>query len=687
MNGWRHLQLAVPLMLALCPRAGIGAFIPENQRLRPTITIHISADGDDAGDGTSAHPFRSLVRAQQAVRAANLSADVVVVLAGGWYRLQEPLRFSAADGGQSGATVTWRATDGAAPVIAGSFAVTGWTLHDAQRQIYVADVPVGIDTRQLWVNERLATPGVVELDRARVSFDAEGVLIDDPQFDYLAGLPSRQRLEVHSTGWFTSRISPVRDVVGRKLLMQQPAWDNNTWGYDTLHAPVGAETSHLFLANSLSFVRGPRQFYLDPEAGKLYLRPEPGTDIRAMRVEFPRLQYLVSIGGSYERPLRDLAFQGIRFSYTSWMGPSSEDGYADQQSGAFMKGMSPARPRDAIRSCVWGCREFETRRNEWSQMPAAVQVSAAERVTFDRVVFAHLGQIALGIGNNPDAHAVGPGLGARSIMVQRSVFNDLAGGAILAGGISRDAHHPADPRMANRDVTIMNNRIETVSQVYHDNSTILSTYVDSVLILHNEISDAPYDGIDIGWGWGVNDVGGNPVYRDARRGYYDHPQNLTYDTPTLHRRARVAYNHIHHIKKLFHDGGAIYNLSASPDTVIAENYIHDIPGRIGLYLDEGSRYVTVRNNVVDGAGVWLNVNTVGDYWPLRVSTNNLAIGNWYSGGRVTGAWEEYYDNRLESNSQVKTGRWPESARRVIENAGIQKNVGEVTSGQVAQPEH
>ena len=89
--------------------------------------------------------------------------------------------------------------------------------------------------------------------------------------------------------------------------------------------------------------------------------------------------------------------------------------------------------------------------------------------------------------------------------------------------------------MANRDVIIINNRIETVSQVYMDNSAILSTYVEGALILHNDIADAPYDGIDIGWGWGINDLGGNPVYRDARRGYYDHPHNLVYDTPTLHR--------------------------------------------------------------------------------------------------------------------------------------------------------
>jgi hypothetical protein len=51
--------------------------------------------------------------------------------------------------------------------------------------------------------------------------------------------------------------------------------------------------------------------------------------------------------------------------------------------------------------------------------------------------------------------------------------------ADLAGGIGRDAHHPSNARMANRNIVIRNNRIRTVSQVYMDNSAILSTYVDS----------------------------------------------------------------------------------------------------------------------------------------------------------------------------------------------------------------
>ena len=355
------------LVLAAWPVCCAAAFIPENQRQIPTITIHVAPVGNDAGDGSEARPFQSLTRAQRAVRSANSNADVIVELADGVYRLSEPLQFRAVDGGQAGTRVIWKAAADASPVIAGSVRITTWKLYDNERHIYVADIPKGVDSRQVWVRSRLAKLASIEVARDSVAFDAEGMTINDPRYDYLATLPAQHRIEVQSTGWFTNRISPVNKIVGRKLLMQQPAWDNNTWGYDALNAPVGAETAHLYLNNALAFLRQPRQFYIDPDGGKLYVRPDDDTAIGQLEVELPRLQYLLAIGGTYERPLRDLAFQGIRFSYTSWLGPSSNDGYADQQSGAFLKGPSAARPHNAHLSCVWGCIEFETRRNDWSQ--------------------------------------------------------------------------------------------------------------------------------------------------------------------------------------------------------------------------------------------------------------------------------------------------------------------------------
>src|SRR3546814_19057208 len=77
------------------------------------------------------------------------------------------------------------------------------------------------------------------------------------------------------------------------------------------------------------------------------------------------------------------------------------------------------------------------------------------------------------IGNDPSANASGVGLGAFDVVVSRNVFTDLAGGAIVAGGVRRDAPPPSDPRMTNRQLSIVNNLTRSVSKDYSDNSSII----------------------------------------------------------------------------------------------------------------------------------------------------------------------------------------------------------------------
>lgn len=649
------------------------------------ITFYVAPTGDDDAGGTAQHPFQTLERAQEAVRAANRDHDVTVELATGIYRLARTLVFRAADGGQGGHTVTWQAAPGASPVLSGALPVTGWKLFDAARHLYVAQTPRRLDARQLWVNDHLMRQGFVEIPRASVTFTRQGIRLHDDRLAHLAALPEQNRLEITATGFFTKRISPVDHIEGDMLVMQQPAWDNNIWGYDALSTPYHPELAHLYLENSLAFVQQPGQWYLDPVAGRLYLRPGDGVNPDSMDVELPRLQVLLAIGNSLDQPVRDLVFRGLRFSHTTWLGPRGPEGYASQQSGSYLVGHALAYPADPLATCHHGCPAFESVRNEWKQMPASVQVSAAEHITFDHDIFAHLGQYALGIGNDADATFSGTGLATGDITVSANVFTDCAGGAVLAGGVQRSAHHPALAQQENRQLIIEDNRIRSVSQDFLDNSAILSTYVTGATIVHNDISDVPYDAIDIGYGWGMHDPGGNPNYRVRMHGY-DWPQNLVYTTPTTHRDVVVAANRIHDAKKLFHDGGAIYNLSASPGTLITENYIFDNHGMIGLYLDEGSRYLTVRRNVVqDPLSEWLNINTVRAAYPLRISPDNTAVDNWHDSSKTGGLWTNYQNDLILQDHLVQGGDWPPEARRIMADAGIRAAAGSVAYGD-AQPE-
>jgi hypothetical protein len=162
---------------------------------------------------------------------------------------------------------------------------------------------------------------------------------------------------------------------------------------------------------------------------------------------------------------------------------------------------------------------------------------------------------------------------------------------------------------------------------------------------------------------------------------YDAKQNLVYDIPTTHRDVVVANNRIHGAKRYFHDGGAIYNLSASPGTLITENYIFDNSKMIGLYLDEGSRYIIVRKNVVhDPEGEWLNINTVHAAYPLRISPDNTATDNWHDSSKVGGLWTNYQNDLILDDHLVTDGNWSAEAQAIMHDAGIEPAAGKVEYG-------
>ncbi|MGN6325416.1 right-handed parallel beta-helix repeat-containing protein [Pseudolysinimonas sp.] len=624
------------------------------------IVIVVSPKGNDHNDGGIRSPLRSLAAAQALARAAALAGrGVQVQLTSGTYQLDKPLTFDARDSGRPGHPVEWTAAPGATPVLSGGSPVSGWRMSDASKNIYVASVPKGHDSRQLYKNDLAAPRASIAIARSDVTVTPSGMDIVNPALDYLATLPDQNRIEVESQDSFTDRYAAVQSISGTTVTMQQPGWQNNNWGYDTLAHPFAG--GQLLLENSAAFLQ-PGQWYLDPTAGRLYYRAASGEDPAAESFVLPRLQSLVQVAGSYARPVHDLTFSKLRFSYSTWLSPGTSIGYADQQNGAFIPRTVP-QPADYLSSCQSGCPLFEGARNSWAQMPAAVQVAAAKTVAFADDTFAHLGQVGLGIGNDAVANGSGTGLGVAGATVHHNLFTDLGGAGVVVGGIAPDAHHPSSPAMTVSDVTVDDNLVTDVAKDYKEMSGILSTYVSHAVISHNEVSNLAYDGIDIGWGWGANDPGGSPDYQN--RGLYAYQP--VYTTPTTLKDTQVTDNLIHGTKKVFHDGGSLYNLSANPGSVFSGNYIYDNRHTVGLYLDEGSRYVTEKDNVVQDSGVWVFTNASS----TNNTSDNLIQHNWFNGGvqQTPGAAE--HRNQIVDNVQVTGTAWPVDAQQVIAAAGIE----------------
>jgi hypothetical protein len=644
-----------------------GVFVVSTSPAQAAPTEHVivvappgTENASDSGPGTFGRPLATLREAQRRARleAAKGTRDVTVHLRGGTYRLTEPLRFDAADSGRGGRTVTWRGAQGTS-VLSGAQPVTGWELDDAATGVYKAHVGTGFDTRQLYVDGAVAQRARIPLARTDITLNATGFTLNNPDLAYLATLPDQQRIDFQAMQSFTNRFAPVQSISGTTVVMQQPAWDNNTYGYDSIQSPFRTPT--YFLLNSKRFLDEPGEWYLDTTAGTLYYKPLPGQDIQRARVELPRLESLVQVGGTYDAPARNLRFEGLTFTGTTWLHPSSPNGYANQQTGAFISGVQPDRPADAFTSCAVGCRGFEGARNSWSQTPGAVQVSAADGISFVGNTFVNLGAVGLGIGNDANAHATGVGLGAHHVSVVGNTFTASAGGGVAVGGVRPDAHHPSDPRMVNSDIVISDNRVYASLVEYLDQDPILATYVTRLTIAHNYIADAPYTGIGVGYGWGANDPGGAPDY--VNRGLYDFQP--IYDTPTTLRDVRVVGNHISGVVQTMFDAGCIYMLSAMPGSTVDENYCED-SGQLGLYFDEGTRYVSASRNVfVNTAGQWAHANIQNGH-----RTGDLTlVGNYMTNPAITFIVDGERGNVVRGNVLMTAANPAIEASRVIYNAG------------------
>jgi hypothetical protein len=626
-------------------------------------TLWVSPSGSDTNIGTRSKPVATLQKAQDLVRGLNddMQADIVVNITDGTYRLTGPLVLTGEDSGSNGHQVIWQAAKDAHPVISGGRQITGWQVTDASKGIWSAPVPADASTRQMYVAGVLAPRARTQVTRADLKITTDGYTIANSRANWLLTLPGISKAEIRGVNSFTDRYAPIQGVEGGLIRMEQPAWRNNIFGWDHLGAPF--LDAGFYVENALSLLDTAGEWFLDEDADKVYYKPLAGQDVNAVDVELPKLESLLQIGGTYDAPAHDISVQGLEFSDTTWRLPSTNIGYADQQTGGFI-GEDKAYPT------------FEASRPFWHQMPSAVQISAAQNIALTGNTYTDLGASGIGIGNDANAHASGVGLGTQGIAIRDSVLTEIAGNGITVGGIQADAHHPSDPRMIVKDIEISGNLVEDVAKTYTAGVAIFTTYTDHAVISHNDVHDLPYSGINTGYGWGANDAGGNPEYQN--RGLYNYQPK--YDTPTTLKNNLIVGNLVYDVQKIHNDGAAFYNLSANPGTVWERNYAYGYRD-FGVYNDEGSRYGRFHQNVFGKENVsparWFHGNLADS-----LVGNLTATGNW-SNTSNTNLTNGSRGNVITGNVIVPDSKWPVDAYKVVYEAG--RPVAQRTEPGVAYP--
>ena len=293
----------------------------------------------------------------------------------------------------------------------------------------------------------------------------------------------------------------------------------------------------------------------------------------------PLVQDLVNVTGTLTNPVQNVRFEGITFSYSTWLAPSSDDGVVEGQAGFRILGT--------------GWPDFDSTRAAWQKTPGAVNVGYSRNISFTGSTFTHLGAVGLNLNT-----------GAQGTTIRGNIFRDVAATGIQVGGTDVIDHHPSDARAITKDTLVSNNVITTAAADYSGSLAILAGYTEHTVIEHNKIYDLPYSGISVGWGWGLTDQGGNPAY----------PGNAgipVYDTPTTAKNNVIRDNAISDIMKRQADGGGIYTLGWQPGSVVSGNYIKDTPAPAygAIYHDEGSRgFTTTQNALCRIAERWVFLN-------------------------------------------------------------------------------
>jgi hypothetical protein len=530
-------------------------------------TFYVSPHGDDHDPGTEARPFLTLDRARIAARKVPrpLHGDVVVRLAGGTYRMTRPLVLRAADSGGNGHDVVYAAASGTHPLISGGRRITGWTLFDRARGIYRARA-TKLTTRQLYVNGKRAPRASSADDPAGITKTATGYTTTDAA---MASWRNPGDIEMLANWRWKSFRCPVASIIGDQITMAQPCWHNANVFYGV--AAMGLPTR---IENAYELLDQPREWYLDQPAGWIYYMPAPGESLATADVQAAATEVLVDARGTRAHPVGHLRFDGLTFAYATWMGVSGDEGYADDQTGFHVTG--PNQPQTLEHA------EFTTR------TPGNLRFAYARDVTIRRSTFQHLGGVALDFDT-----------GSQHNTIAGSRFTDISAAAIQLGGVDVVDHHPSRPGEVTRDNRIANNTITKAAQEFFDAAAVFVGYTTRTTISHNTLSDLPYTGISIGWGWGMTDPGRFPGCTGC-----PYQEWKTYTTPTTSRGNRILDNEISNYLQLLYDGGGIYSLgqqgtSLADGQVISGNVVFGkapTHGGNALYTDGGSRYITLSAN-------------------------------------------------------------------------------------------
>jgi hypothetical protein len=282
-------------------------------------TIYVSPEGDDKNPGTREKPLATFAKAKLEARKFDKNKSVEVIFGKGIYYLPESIIFTANDGKNGDARITYRAEDEGKAIISGG-SVLSLKWKKQADWIFAADVPGSPDIDQLYINgkrQRMARfPNAVPGKNVYDTWD----LAEHAQYESSVDPLTKERIAGwrHPEGGYihamhASLWGDMHWIIKGKnpdgTVNYEGGWQNNR--------PSPMHPVYRIIENIFEELDSPGEWFFNKNEGRLYCIPEAGTDIKTALIEIVRLKQLIELKGGKADPVRNIIFSGFVFRHTA----------------------------------------------------------------------------------------------------------------------------------------------------------------------------------------------------------------------------------------------------------------------------------------------------------------------------------------------------------------------------------